>query len=59
MLSLLAGLFFGIPGLVGAVTSYIGLRAVGPKLPRAVAAAVALALGVLTIITVQAVLAQL
>lgn len=50
LLSLLAGLFFGVPGLVGAVTSYLGLRAVGSKLPAPLALAAALVIGMLTFI---------
>lgn len=48
LLSLMAGLFFGIPGLIGAVTSYLGLRAIGSKLPAPLSVAAALAIGILT-----------
>lgn len=49
LLSLLAALFWGVPGLIGAVTSYLGLRAVGSKLPRLLALVVALALAIICV----------
>ena len=56
LLLLLAGIFWGLPGLIGAVTSYLALRAVGSKLPRSIAAAAALAIATLVGITCQALL---
>lgn len=47
LLSLMAGLFFGIPGLIGAVTSYLGLRAGASKLPAPLAVVAALVIGIL------------
>jgi hypothetical protein len=54
LLSLFAGLFWGAPGLIGAVTSYAGLRAVGSKLPRPLAVAAALAVAIATSIATEA-----
>lgn len=56
LLSLLAGVFWGVPGLIGAATSYLVLRAVGAKLPRPIAAAAALAIATLVGIAFQALL---
>lgn len=47
LLSLFAGLFFGLSGLIGAVTSYAANRALAARLPPTVVAAVGLALGLL------------
>ena len=57
-LSLLAGLFLGVSGLAGAVASYIGLRAVGSRVPRPLAATGALALGILTFIATETLLGR-
>lgn len=56
LLSLLALVFWSLPGLVGAVTSYWVLRAIGSKLPRLIAAAAALAIATLVGIAFQALL---
>lgn len=56
LLSLLAALFFGVPGLVGAVMSYLGLRVAVSKLPAPLAFAAALAIGVLAFIASSTVL---
>lgn len=45
LLALLAGLFFGVPGLIGAIASYLGLRAVGSKLRASLAVSVAIGVG--------------
>ncbi len=58
LLSLLAGLLLGVPGLIGALTSYIGLRAVGFRLPRLLAAVAALALGILAIFASETLLGR-
>lgn len=56
LLALVAGLFWGVPGLVGAMTSYVGLRAVGLKLPRLLAVVVALAVAIVSVIASEALL---
>lgn len=56
--SLLVGLFWGVPGLVGAVSFYFGLRAVGSRLPRALAVIAALAVAILAGIGSAALLHQ-
>ena len=53
LLSLLAGLFFGIAGLFSAVTAYLSLRALGAKARPALAAAAALVVGTVTFTVVQ------
>lgn len=58
LLSLLAGLFWGLPGLIGAVTSYVGLRAVGSTLPRLLAVVAALALAIVSVMASKALLHQ-
>jgi len=50
LLALLAGLFFGVQGLIGVITAYMALRAIGSKLPAALAAVAALGIGVLTFV---------
>ena len=54
--SLLAGLLLGLPGLLGALTSYFVLRAAGTRLPRFLSAAAALAVAILIIILSEALL---
>lgn len=56
LLSLFAGVFWGVPGLIGAVTFYLVLRAVGSKLPRPISVAAALAIATLVGIALQALL---
>lgn len=58
LLSLLAGLLLGIPGLLGAASAYTGLRAVGARLPRLLAAAAALALAVAAVIASETLLGR-
>lgn len=58
-LSLLAGILLGVPGVIGCVVSYFGLRAVGSTLPRPLAAAAAIAVGIMTIMASQALLNRL
>lgn len=58
LLSLLAGLFLGVPGLVGAVASYLTIRAVGSKLPNPLLLVAALAAAVLSFLVAQVALGR-